>query len=352
MDGEGVVDRETRDARQSFTDVCAALDHDDDDGGDDDDDERAVPNMHPALTRDGQLSTTYIRARARWGWLLVPYPFLHGGCLVGSVAALIYHDSVGLKVVASIAILTFGVGFPLYLWHTVCRGQPRHAMTVRVQPAPKKWRLRWLFWGDEEWVPIENIPEHCHWIELHHLAFDAYRSRLHGRFEHHAAGRLVAHCLLLETVHLMVLSVLAAWLPKNVTGCWEKTLIMSVVLMVRFLVRMVVWPRIAPYDNVGETVLAGIESTTMFGITIMLRDHVPADAPLGKLVSRLTLILLWGTIGKFVIGTVIFVIDEYTAWKERGGSGGKIGFAWHFLVGAFLYPREWPNLASVGLLEP
>eukprot|EP00662_Eupelagonemidae_sp_cell21_P021187 gene21187-36644_t len=99
---------------------------------------------------------------------------------LNSVTALIYHDSVGLKALASITILTFG-----------------------------KLRLRWFFWGDEKWVPIENIPEHCHWIELHHLAFDAYRSRLHGRLEH-----------------------------------------------------------------------------------------------------------------------------NYTAWKERGGSGGKIGFAWHFLVGA------------------
>eukprot|EP00662_Eupelagonemidae_sp_cell21_P044540 gene44540-25248_t len=117
---------------------------------------------------------------------------------------------------AVIAAITLGLGFPVYLWHTV-HCQPRHAQIVRVHPPPPRKSLRWVFWGEEEWVPITNAPEHRDWMELHHLAFDAYRPRSRGCLKHHAVGRLAGHFLLLETAHLTVLIVLTALQPVNNT---------------------------------------------------------------------------------------------------------------------------------------
>ena len=266
---------------------------------------------------------SYIFMKARVGWVVIPCTFLYGGAVLSSITCIIY-SSIGYKVLGLMVILSIGLGFPVYSIMMVrkvggyCEFGPAEHVTEK-----KNTVLRKVFWGPHSWNVSETVTGAHIWAMLHRHTFDAYKQRWR-------------YFLSVELISLLCLAGFTAWQPTNRDGCWGRACGMTCSTGFFALALLVTRPYIAPYENVMEFGIAFSE-TVMLSCTMIAMssgDTNPADHWAAKLSDGMGLYVVWLIMVKFVLDSVIFVIDEWEEWQHEKGSGfARFLGNWFFFIG-------------------
>eukprot|EP01062_Namystynia_karyoxenos_P000068 TRINITY_DN10016_c0_g1_i1.p1 TRINITY_DN10016_c0_g1~~TRINITY_DN10016_c0_g1_i1.p1 ORF type:complete len:1858 (+),score=146.19 TRINITY_DN10016_c0_g1_i1:47-5620(+) len=247
---------------------------------------------------------------ARFPWLLIPTSALYGGALSAAAMMLAVPDEVKYSALAATCILTFGVGFTVYVaYHAK---QATGFAEFKVNPgeetkiAKRFLSPSWWIWGRHSWVPIPGNPATYEKISLHHLIFDGYR------------GGYLRYTFAFEQVYTIALAVVASWTPGDLDGCERQAIILSIIPFVWGVLVGGLCPYIAPYENLLDALIAFLES----GMVMITSDaffsapdswHESAAGLLGMLAN-------WTVTAKLIIDLAIFFHGEYRLYKEhRGG---------------------------------
>ena len=291
-------------------------------------------------TASNEVDTKYVLLKARFGWLVMPLLFLYGGAGVGAMTALLY-STWPYKVLASFLFLAFVVGFPYYVWKAV-KGSKSNTTYIGIEGADTQSTLKNVLWGKEEWVAAPEKHGAHTWCMLHHLTYDGYRQSWR-------------YFLLFELFVIFLLSGLTAWQPENRGSCWARALGMTIILGIFTLVLLIGRPYIAPYENVGEVLIALTETVMMVLTLIAMGSDNPADHWAASVANTLGLVAMWLIVCKFVADAGVFIKDEYDVWVDHGGEGGwrKFWMYWFFFQGTLKQKHDgFCELKSVGLGEP
>ena len=268
-------------------------------------------------TACNEVDTKYVLLKARFGWLVMPLLFLYGGAGVGAMTALLYSTWL-YKVLGAFLFIVFVVGFPYYVWKAV-KGSKENAVYIGIEDAHTQGLKKDVLWGKEEWVAAPEKHGAHTWCMLHHLTYDGYRQKWR-------------YFLLFELLVIFLLSGLTAWQPTNRSSCWTRALGMTIILGIFTLVLLIGRPYIAPYENVGEVLIALTETVMMVLTLIAMGSDNPADHWAAPVASKLGLVAMWLILCKFFADAGVFIKDEYDVWVDFGGEGGwrKFFMYWFF----------------------
>ena len=282
---------------------------------------------------------TYIAARSRFGWLVMPGFFLYGGAVVSGVYAVLYSETL-YKVLGGIHMAVVGVGFPYVSWRA-CRGLLSHAEVMPIcQEGEKQSCMSLFWWGRGEWVSFGDDMSQ-NYSELFKLFYDGY-TRPCYRF------------MLVEIGLTGLLAVVSAWDPPTHVACWVQSAILTGILLVHFLILLYVRPFLAPYENIMEGLVVFAQVVMMvFVLIAMKQDEVEIDDHWStRMVGHLALVVVVLVLAKFVMDIVVAVIDEYHQWQTAGSPGS---FArWLLCCGTAnndLRRRGVVESSDLGLLE-
>ena len=258
---------------------------------------------------------TYLMARSRFGWVVVPAMFLYPGAAFCVVYSLLYA-SAGFQALAAFDAAFLLVGLLAYAVQTSTRCERHQAVrAVEGKPGVAAWVLR----GSEEWV---TLPGHGNgaWVELHRLVYDGYTRRCR-------------HFLSFELVVNFALGAVNAWSPTK-DQCETKAMLSLTVLAVFFGVLVGLRPYLAPYENAAEATIAGVDVVIGVGVLLADRAAEPESHWGAHLAARLGFAVVVLVLAKAALDMTVFVCDERDLWKEVSESertDEKRGFVRHLL---------------------
>ena len=271
-----------------------------------------------------KIDRRYVLMKARFGWTLIPMSFLYGGATVAAVTTVVYSDTF-FRVLGGALTALFVIGLPVYSFRAAAHVN-KFTDYVPIDPDVPGQALSWkvrFFWGQMEYVPKEAKVGSRTWTALHHLTFDGYT-------------HWWRYFLFVELIVMMFLSVFTAWQPDTQRSCWIRAVLMTCVLVVFTLILVLGRPYLAIYENVFESLIAITETVMMILTCSAMGDDNPAKSWQADVSGKLGVGCVYLILLKFIIDSTIFVIDEFTTWKEEGGSGKLADFArfWFFFQGA------------------
>eukprot|EP01063_Lacrimia_lanifica_P011989 TRINITY_DN18637_c0_g1_i1.p1 TRINITY_DN18637_c0_g1~~TRINITY_DN18637_c0_g1_i1.p1 ORF type:complete len:713 (+),score=130.09 TRINITY_DN18637_c0_g1_i1:305-2140(+) len=267
------------------------------------------------------LNKVYLMSRARFGWLVVPFGFTYGGACVGCFCCLAY-SSMLYKGFALLVLLSFVVFCPVYIYMVTTAA----SVQCEYHSQLGHRRLRWFFWGNEEWAPVESDATKAAWAELNHLIFDGYLYR-YRRF------------MLVEIAVMMALGALTAWQPTEHSGCYARAWTMLGVLVMNLLTLVLARPYIAPYEDLMESSIVLVEVAMMVATVSAMYSEEPHHHWGLLWLPHLARAAMAVTFMKFGADTIIFYIDEYETWKSRGGDGSAVAYIRYLLLWSGLTSR-------------
>ena len=337
---------------------------------------------HPYHT--SQECRRYILTQARYGWLNIPFTFLYGGSSVAAATTIVY-SSAGFKLLGCL-LTAFVIGFP-YWCYREARAATKFSSYKRLEKTRAEigW-VNYFFWGLGEWTPHGSDEEEEEggdakgqeaavadtddadapdsavrssdespmkadnvagagnrtlggrytrktssqlWCNFHHLAFDAF----HPKWRYFLALELTLMC---------ALACFTAWQPGSREGCWVRALCMTLVLFSFLMFLAIGRPYIAPYENVLEILIA-LTETVMLSFTIVaMSTDFPTEHWGAKTSDSLAFVAMYLIIIKFVLDSVIFVLDKWSDWKdEKGADVKKFLLYWFAFVGVAAEVRDF-----------
>eukprot|EP01064_Diplonema_japonicum_P033864 TRINITY_DN679_c0_g1_i1.p1 TRINITY_DN679_c0_g1~~TRINITY_DN679_c0_g1_i1.p1 ORF type:complete len:1812 (+),score=249.13 TRINITY_DN679_c0_g1_i1:85-5520(+) len=244
---------------------------------------------------------TYLAARARFGWILLPATFLYGGAMLSCITAILYSSRF-FKVIAAFDLVIFGAGLPYFTYRTAVKCV-NHSDVHEVEGNDERslWLKTW--WGTSEWVQGEGVIDGA-WVELHRLFYDGYHRK--ARF-----------FMTTEFLMTFVVSCLGAWEPTTIGQCWIRGGLTTFVTVCYLLYMVWLRPYLAPYENVLEIAFVATEVVMLVLILIGMGEYRPTEHWSVYYAGQLAFYLVWCILLKAITDGCIFVIDEYAGWKDK-----------------------------------
>ena len=247
------------------------------------------------------VEVTYLMARSRFGWILIPACFLYSGAAFTAVAALLYSTPFFQFVaVCDLSVFLFGLlAYATYVAYHACD----HGEVEDIPDSAGRNCLLKIVWGTSEWVTFSERG-HGAWVELNHLMYDGYR-------------HFTRYWLPYELLISFGIGALGAWSP-SADHCATQSTLMIALLSVFFLSLVVLRPYIALYENVMETAIAGLD--VAIGVLAMVAGE--SDSPdasehwAAQVAGHLGMAVVWMVSVKGLIDLSVFAFDEYALWKE------------------------------------
>ena len=243
---------------------------------------------------------TYLAARGRFGWILIPASFLYAGAAMCSMSALLYSTPL-FKFIAAMDILIFLVGLIAYaLW--VAWTLPGYCEVADCEGNDERNVIFKFFWGLREWVTKDGFGFPA-WVELNHMLYDGYRDRF--RF-------FLTYELLLN----LLLGFVGAWNPPNQKGCYARSIVTLTLMILFFSLLLLGRPYLSPFENVMETMIAGTEVAMLILMMIATEHEDPETHVTSVIASYLGFAVIYMIMTKTIGDLTIFVLDERAVWKE------------------------------------
>ena len=270
---------------------------------------------------------TYLMARSRFGWILIPASFLYAGAAFSAVSALLYSTPFFQFVaVCDLLIFLFGLfAYAAYVAHHV----DDHAEVEAFPDDSDRSCLTKIIWGTSEWVTHSARGDGA-WVELNHLMYDGYK---------HVARYWLAYELFVS----FGIGALGAWSP-SADHCATKSTLMIILLSLFFLSIVAVRPYLALYENVLEIFIAGVDvAIALFGMIAAESDTDIADHWAAKTAGHLAMAIVWMVTLKALIDVTVFILDERAMWRaiqEQQPPHKKKSFCAHMLCCGNTIPEE------------
>ena len=257
---------------------------------------------------------TFLFARARFGWILLPATFLYGGASLSCASAIMYSTPF-YKFLGICDLLVFLIGIPTYAFW-VAKRCVNHANVLAVEEPGGFFRR--FFWGTQEWVG-GGTRHSTAWCELNHLFFDGYK-------------RHTRYFMVCELAATFALGAVGAWSPKTNDLCWMKAALIESVLCIFALLLLVLRPYLTLFENILETLIVLSEVVMMGFIIHAMGTDVPTEDDSSIYAGYVAVCVVYLITGKALSDLLIFFIDEWNVW--RGGEGatkGPCGYIQHML---------------------
>ena len=252
--------------------------------------------IHTGLNKE---DVTYLAARGRFGWILIPATFLFAGAALCSVSALMYSTPF-YKFIAACDIVVFICGLLAYAT-MVARDTKKHSIVENFDDPTRPWYYKML-WGWAEWRTNRGRG-HGAWVELNHLLYDGY----------------IHSCRYFLTYELLItfgIGAVGAWSPQTFEACWIKSSLTIALLVVFLLSLLLLRPYLAPYENVLETAIAAAEVAIASLLLVAMGQDNPNGHWSAGVAYQVTFATVWLVTGKAMMDMTVFLIDEHGLWKE------------------------------------
>ena len=272
--------------------------------------------VHTGLNKD---AATYLLARSRFGWMVVPLVYLMAGTAMASTSALLY-SSILFKLIAICDVLLFVTSI-LVISYYFAKNSVKHSHYRKIEQSRRLLTryLCFIFWGWDEWVAVSR--ESGPWFELAHHWFDSYK--MEHRFY-----------LVFELLSCLALGVISGWAPGTYVECWIKAGVSQAVLLA-CLVSLIWWrPYLSLFDNASMIAITAAQMGSLAFMMIAMEHQEDMPAHWASIwAAKLATITVELVLAKMLVDVVVFVIDEYNAWQElsEGEHRGVCRFIRHIL---------------------